>query len=103
MAPASGTLPSTSQDLWTARWCWPSARLLLPWNTYAYFRKTVELTDRPASAVVRVSAGARYTLYVNGRRVHQGPARSFPEFQSYDTLDLSEFLTIGINTLCAIV
>ena len=57
----------------------------------------------PRQAPVRVSADARYTLYVNGRRVHFGPARSFPQHQSYDTLDLARALVVGRNAICAIV
>jgi alpha-L-rhamnosidase len=91
------------QSSWNAQWCWTTARLLRPWNTYAFFRRTIDLPDRPTSAVVRLSADARYTLLVNGRRVHQGPARSFPHLQSYDTLDLADFLTAGLNAICVIV
>ncbi|MCY2952354.1 MAG: trehalase family glycosidase [Planctomycetota bacterium] len=94
--------PITKQN-WTGRWCWTRKHLSLPWNTYVYFRKVVELPDKPQSATVRISADARYTLYVNGKRIHQGPARSYPQFQSYDTLDLTVALTTGKNTLCAIV
>src|SRR5690242_6737765 len=88
---------------WNANWCWTTPRVLRPWNTYAFFRRTVDLPDRPTSAVVRVSADARYTLFVNGRRVHHGPARSFPHVQSYDTLDLADFLTGVVNSICAVV
>jgi hypothetical protein len=63
----------------------------------------VELSARAKSAVVRVSAEARYTLYVNGKRIHQGPARSYPQVQSYDTLNLAEALVEGKNAVCAIV
>src|SRR6266498_3422367 len=88
---------------WNARWCWTQLSLARPWNTYAYFRRAIDLPDRAIAAVVRISADARYTLFVNGRHVHQGPARSFPHLQSYDTLDLADFLTAGPNAVCAIV
>jgi hypothetical protein len=68
-----------------------------------FFRRSIELPAKPTSAIVRVSADARYVLYVNGRRVHSGPARCYPRFQSYDTLDLADFLTAGANAVCAIV
>jgi hypothetical protein len=100
MATASGNGATAG---WVARWCWTGARLVRPWNSYAYFRRAIDLPDRPTSAVVRISADARYTLFVNGRRVHQGPARSFPEHQSYDTLDLADFLTAGPNVVGAVV
>jgi hypothetical protein len=99
----SGSAPADDDRSWNASWCWSAARLPRPWNTYAYFRRAIDLPDRPTSAVVRVSADARYTLFVNGRRVHHGPARCFPHLQSYDTVDLAEFLAAGPNTVCAIV
>jgi alpha-L-rhamnosidase len=87
---------------WSGQWCWtaPAAR---PWNTYVYFRKTVELPAAPQRVVVRVSADALYTLYVNEHRVHQGPARSFPGRKGYDTLDLTALFHAGTNVICAIV
>jgi hypothetical protein len=74
-----------------------------PWNTYAYFRRSIRLPSSPRRAVIRVTADARYILWVNGRRVHGGPARSSPEHQSYDTLDLAPFLQGGDNAICAVV
>jgi hypothetical protein len=89
-------------DTWNGKWCWTRKHLPRPWNYYACFRRTVELPGRPRRCVVRISASARYTLYVNAQRVHQGPARSFPNPQSFDTLDLTNLLRPGKNTLCAI-
>ena len=88
---------------WKAQWCWTQKHLARPWNSYAYFRRTVTLTGEPRRAVVRLSADARYTLFVNERRVHQGPARSFPEHQSFDTIDIAQYLEVGVNSICAIV
>jgi hypothetical protein len=90
-------------ERWTAQWCWTKKHLSRPWNSYVYFRHAFRLNDEPSRAVVRVSADARYTLYVNGVRVHQGPARSFPDKQSFDTLDLRDLLHAGDNAICAIV
>lgn len=94
---------SDSADAWAGRWCFTRRHLSRPWNYYAYFRREVDLPAKPGSAVVRISADARYTLYVNGQRVHQGPARCYPQHQSYDTLDLTDLLVAGKNTLCAVV
>ncbi len=92
-----------SKRNWIARWCWTRKHLSRPWNTYVYFRRVVELPDKPQSAIVRVSADARYTLYVNGKRIHQGPARSYAQHQAYDTLDIAPALIAGKNAICAIV
>lgn len=88
---------------WQAKWCFTRKHLARPWNQYAYFRRTVELPTKPRRAVVRISADARYTLYVNERRIHHGPARSFQQFQSYDTLDVTASLQPRRNAVCAIV
>ena len=88
---------------WTGRWCWTIAHLTRPWNTYVYGRRTVDLPGKPRRAVVRISADARYILFVNGQRIHQGPARSFPQTQSFDVLDIADALRPGRNAICVIV
>ena len=87
---------------WAGRWCWAGGPEYRPWNQYACFRKTVTLPAAATRAVVRVSADALYTLYVNGTRVHHGPARGFPERQSFDTLDLTPLLQPGANVVAAV-
>jgi alpha-L-rhamnosidase len=87
---------------WDAKWCWPRKHAPRPWNQYVYFRRLVTLAVKPRTAEVRVSADARYTLYVNGKRVHHGPARSAAPYQSFDVLDLAPFLDAGTNVICAI-
>src|ERR1700748_1758722 len=83
---------------WTAQWCW-TAYSSYPWNSYAYFRKVVELPGNPQRVVVRVSADSLYILFVNGRRVHQGPARCYPSHQAFDTLDLTGLFHAGKNVI----
>ncbi|HEV8605948.1 MAG TPA: alpha-L-rhamnosidase C-terminal domain-containing protein, partial [Tepidisphaeraceae bacterium] len=93
----------SEREQWWARWCWVKKHLSRPWNYYAYFRKVIDVPGRAQRAVIRVSADARYVLYVNGKRVHQGPARSWAQFQSYDTIDIAPLLVAGKNSICAIV
>lgn len=90
-------------ERWKAKWCWPRKHDPRPWNHYVYFRRAFELSCEPRVATVRVSADARYTLYVNGVRCHHGPARCFPQWQSSDTLDIAPNLVVGRNVVCAIV
>ncbi len=89
-------------DSWCGQWCWTGKHVARPWNYYAYFRRVVDLPGLPRRCVLRVSASARYILYVNGHRIHQGPARCFAEFQSFDELDVTHLLHAGANTLCAV-
>ena len=65
------------------------------------FRKQLELPDKPTSAHVRVTADARYMLWVNGQFVGRGPARGYPWAQPYDEYDLTSFLRPGPNWIAA--
>jgi len=58
----------TASQAWKGQWCWTRKHLSRPWNSYAYFRRTIELPARPRSAVIRISADARYTIFANGKR-----------------------------------
>ena len=64
-----------------------------------HFRKSVNLTGKPASFVIHVSADNRYKLYVNGMLVSVGPARGDIYYWNYETVDLAPYLTAGKNTL----
>jgi hypothetical protein len=65
------------------------------------FRKRLELATTPKSGLVRVTADARYQLWVNGQLVGRGPARGFPWAQPYDEFDLAPFLRPGTNWIAA--
>lgn len=67
------------------------------------FRKVIDLTTRPTSFVVHVSADNRYKLFVNGRQVAQGPARGDLYFWNYETIDLAPYLQAGPNLVAAVV
>lgn len=89
-----------TKTFWEAKWiCHPTA----PARQYGvyHFRKLVELVQKPTRFVVHVSADNRYRLFVNGRAVASGPARSDPQHWNYETLDLAPYLQVGKNTLAA--
>ena len=65
------------------------------------FRKRLELAAKPTDGRVRVTADARYILWVNGMFVGRGPARGFPWAQPYDEFDLAPFLQPGPNWIAA--
>lgn len=68
-----------------------------------YFRKVFELDSVPAHFIIHASADNRYELFVNGRRVAEGPARGDLDHWRYDTLDIAPELHPGKNLLAAIV
>ena len=87
---------------WSARWiATPGA----PPNGYGvyHFRRAFELASAPASFVVHVTGDNRYQLFVNGRRVTEGPARGDLAHWRYETVDLARLLRPGKNVLAAVV
>ena len=83
-------MPTETRFARRADWIWRARGLSQPGfantappaegeaNRFVYFRRVFELAEVPASAPVWASADGRYELYVNGRRVDRGPARSNP-------------------------
>ncbi|RYC69028.1 alpha-L-rhamnosidase-related protein [Spirosoma sordidisoli] len=98
-APASATTDWTT-TYWPARWILhPTA----PARQYGVFhlRKAIDLPQKPTRFVVHVSGDNRYRLFVNGRAVLLGPARSDTQNWNYETIDLAPYLQAGRNVLAA--
>lgn len=67
------------------------------------FRKNLQLEEKPSNFIVHVSADNRYKLFVNGHQVSQGPTRGDLYFWNFETIDLAPHLSVGGNTIAAIV
>jgi hypothetical protein len=67
------------------------------------FRTTFDVEALPAEAPARLTADSRYVLWVNGREVGRGPARSQPYRQRYDSYDLAAYLSVGANVIAVLV
>jgi hypothetical protein len=96
---------SPTSSVWTSQY-WPSRWILhptAPARQYGifHFRKAIELAQKPAHFVVHVSADNRYRLFVNGKAVALGPARSDLQNWNYETIDLAPYLQTGRNVLAA--
>jgi alpha-L-rhamnosidase len=73
---------------WAGRWIAPEARGLDPLTSGLHggprdgvfsrslFRRAFDLGEVPAHASAGLTADSRYVLWVNGREVGRGPARS---------------------------
>ena len=72
-------------------------------NLFITFRKVVAIEAEALSAKVHVSADGRYQLFVNGRLVGRGPARSTPARQTADPYDLAPYLRPGRNVVAVLV
>jgi hypothetical protein len=57
------------------------------------------LLGSPEQAELLITADSRYRLWINGRPVARGPARSHPWQQSVDRLDVARYLQPGDNLL----
>ena len=72
-------------------------------NDYAYFRKEFTLPFEVEFATVFISAHDDYRLFVNGREVGRGPARSNPyRYGQYNAWDVSGLMKKGVNVFAII-
>lgn len=63
------------------------------------FRRTLTLPEAPKTALLHISAEARYKLFIGGKRVCFGPCRTSAEEKYYDTLDIAPYLQAGDNEI----
>ena len=88
----------TAVSHWPARWIWTDGDPK-PRNCYLMARRIFDLESDAAHAQLHISAADRYVLWVNGRYLGRGPARSDPRRKSYDTHDVAAHLTAGRNVI----
>lgn len=94
--------PDAAHRVWHASWVThPTAPLREP--LVLHFRRSVNLATAPASYIVRVTADNRFLLYVNGRRVGDGPARGDLGHWRYERFDIAPYLHPGRNLVTATV
>lgn len=67
-------------------------------NSHILFRKRFNLS-RFSDAKIYITADDYYKLYINGRFVSQGPAPAYHLNYNYNTLDITEYLCEGENTV----
>jgi len=104
---AAGAAPllrsqSLLRRLWTARWIAVPKSPKTEYGVY-HFRKSFDLSARPATFLVHVSGDNRYQLFVNGQRAAWGPARGDLFHWRYESVDIAGFLQPGRNVLAAVV
>jgi len=82
-----------------SQWIWPISHSWDLVNSYALFRKLIDLDRLPAKAPFFITADQSYRLFVNGEFVARGPARGFQSHWPYDEIDLGPHLRKGRNIL----
>ncbi len=93
--------PNLFSERWKAQWIRNSQGPRREFGVY-YFRKTFTLGAVPGHFVIHVSGDNRYELFVNGRRVVEGPARGDLDHWRFETLDIAKELHAGSNTFAAV-
>ncbi|MBG7630579.1 MAG: alpha-L-rhamnosidase N-terminal domain-containing protein, partial [Bacteroidetes bacterium] len=90
------TAEKIALEKWEAQWIWMPDNIE---SDVMLARRSFDLKELSKEAILRISASSKYELYVNGKGVCQGPARSAPHHQSFDILDISSVLKNGKNTI----
>ena len=94
--------PNLLNNHWKAQWITHPDESLLDYGVF-HFRKSFKLNEQPGKFIIHISADNRYRLFVNGKAVCSGPARSDPEHWSFESIDIASFLKPGNNVLAAVV
>ncbi len=98
-------IDTTPKTDWTANFIWDDSDGSEE-NVWMCFRKTIELSEAPASLAAFVSADSKYWLYINGETavfeggVKRGPT---PDGSYFDSVEIAPFLKAGRNVICALV
>ncbi|HWL54639.1 MAG TPA: alpha-L-rhamnosidase C-terminal domain-containing protein [Chthoniobacteraceae bacterium] len=87
---------------WNADWIWLS-RYDGETSCALLARKVFELSTLPGGAILRISAGQIYRLYLNGVLLGRGPDRADPRFPFFDTYEVAPHLSKGRNIIVALV
>lgn len=96
------TKPADERKPWNAQWIAAKHNSGTDYGVF-YFRKSIQLQEKPDSFNIQVSADNRYKLFVNGKIVSMGPARGDTYFWNYETVNIAAYLSSGKNTISAIV
>lgn len=102
LAPSVTQAQTQGLRLWPAKWIDVRGSSPQGYGVY-HFRKTFEASSSPASFVIHVSGDNRYQLFVNGKLVSAGPARSDLTHWAYETVDIAAQVRPGRNVLAAVV
>lgn len=97
----SAPIPDIQRD-WDAAWIAAQNDPGTEYGVY-YFRKSIDLAEKPSAFKIHISADNRYKLYVNGTMVSLGPTRGDTYFWNYETVDLAPYLKAGKNVVAALV
>jgi alpha-L-rhamnosidase len=82
----------------SAKWIWCAQNDVHDYNQTVLFKKEFEL-KKPGEASLRITADSWYRVSVNGKWVHDGPGRAYPDHWTYDSHDILPLLKKGKNRI----
>ena len=83
---------------WAARWIWCAQNDVRDYNQTVLFRKEFELRQ-VGEASLCITADSYYRVFINGRWVHDGPAKAYPDHWLFDTHAVGSLLKKGKNRI----
>jgi len=87
---------------WKAKWIWIEGEEA-PKNFWLAARKVINVKDDLKEAKLHITADSRYVVWLNGKRLGQGPVRSWPWDWSYDSYEVKGILCPGRNVISVLV
>lgn len=81
-----------------SQWIWCAHNELRKYNQTVLFKKEFEVKES-AGAILQITADSWYRVSVNGKWIHDGPARAYPDHFQYDEHDISSALKKGKNRI----
>jgi len=103
--PEYSVISTDAKTDWKAKWIWDKENLTEK-NVWMCFNKKVNVDNLPQELIAHISADSKYWLYINGENVvFEGSVKRGPDKNSgyYDSVDITPYLKLGENTICALV
>jgi len=82
----------------TSKWIWCAHNALREYNQTVLFKKKFDVKETDG-ALLQITADCWYRVSINGKWIHDGPARAYPEYYQYDEHDISAALKKGQNKI----
>ncbi len=95
---AGNVFSATNPTPLQAKWIWLPGGDVHGYNQAIVAQRKFTLA-KPQHATLRITADSFYRLFINGRWVNDGPARSWPEHFQYDVIDATPYLVDGANEI----
>ena len=81
-----------------SEWIWCAHNALREYNQTVLFQKEFDV-KKTDGALLQITADSWYRVSVNGKWIHDGPARAYPDYYQYDEHDISATLKKGKNKI----